>query len=59
MNKVYFSSRDWTNDWSCKDSGHLKIIVLPTRWWSIKEWKLAIDFNKSFESYFVEQRIKG
>ena len=57
MNKVYFSNKENDNAW-LKDnrSGHFKIIVLPTKWWSIAEWKLAIDFNKSFESGFIEDK---
>ena len=56
MNKVYFSSVDFKEEWGSgyKDNGQFLIILFPRQWWSIKAWKLCIDFQKSFQSRFVE-----
>ena len=44
--KIYFSncvSEDWSD--SCNT---MKMILIPKKWWSIKEWNLAKSFMKSF-----------
>lgn len=28
--------------------------VCPEKWWSIKDWKLALEFRKNFQLYFMK-----
>lgn len=45
--KVYFSKKSiedciWNPD-------YLTFLFIPNKWWSIKQWKLAMDLRKNFE----------
>ncbi len=53
-NKVYFSRIGDCDKWiDNNDSGTMKILIFPRRWWSIKDWKFCIKFKKNFRSGFV------
>ena len=52
--KVYFSKIGDADKWvEDNDSGAMSIILIPKRWWSIADWRIVIDFKKSFKSGFV------
>lgn len=42
--KFYFSNHK-SDDWST-DNNQMKMILVPKKWWSIKDWKLAKKFMK-------------
>ena len=54
-NKVYFSNRETNevDDWGFDDAGQLKVLIVPIKWWSIKDWKFALMFAKDFSVNFV------
>jgi hypothetical protein len=55
MNKVYFSNIENPNCWENSDlEGVLKVWIIPKKWWSIKAWKIALDFSKSFSVEFLK-----
>jgi hypothetical protein len=31
----------------------MHIVLIPKKWWSVKEWKFVLDFNKHFVSGFI------
>ena len=45
-NRFYFSNIPDENSWSSNDNNEMRMILLPKKWWSIKEWKLAKDLMK-------------
>lgn len=54
MSKIYFSEIPDAGDWIKEnDSGIMNIILIPKRWWSIKDWKIALDFRKNFVAGFI------
>lgn len=50
--RVYFSDVS-TEQWF--EAPSLKYIIIPNKWWSIKSWKIAIDFSKSIQLYFMKK----
>lgn len=57
--KIYFSRVGDCDKWiTDKDTGILNIYVFPKKWWSIKNWKICIDFQKNFRSGFITKDIK-
>lgn len=56
---VYFSKRigkttefnKWIDD---NENASIRIILVPKPFWSIKGWKMVIDFSKNFRSSFIE-----
>ncbi len=52
MDRVYFS--DIKNEtWQEADS--IRYVLIPRRWWSIKQWLLAIDFSKNVQLFFMKK----
>lgn len=51
MQKLYFSDVP-KETW--EESNYFSYIIVPKRWWSIKEWKLAIKFSKEVQLYFMK-----
>lgn len=43
--RVFFSKALDPEDWGGKDYGCLTILLIPTKWWSLKEWKLALSLR--------------
>jgi len=59
MNKVYFSNNTVKNldKWN-NTGGHLRVFVYPSKWWSIKEWKVALMFMRDFTCHFDTYKHK-
>ena len=55
MNKVYFSNKETCN-WKVSNGGVIKVFLYPTKWWSIKEWKIVRMFQKNFNCTFIEDK---
>lgn len=57
MNMVYFSNIEDKDSWmgSGDSGGILKVWVVPKKWWSIKEWKIAREFSKDFGVSFLKE----
>lgn len=52
--KVYFSKIGDLDTWiDANDSNIFYIVLIPKKWWRIKDWKLAIDFQHNFRSGFI------
>ena len=45
MDKVYFSKALSPDSWGQEDYGCLTILLIPTKWWSVKEWKLSLSLR--------------
>jgi hypothetical protein len=50
--RVYFSyiEPEWAGE-----AERLTYWVCPRRWWSIKDWKLALDFRKNMNLGFIQK----
>ena len=47
--KIYFSSADYDSGWDYNNIDKtMYVVLIPSKWWSIKEWILAFGFMKSF-----------
>lgn len=56
MNKVYFSDKENPVSWDLpSDTGILNVWIIPRKWWSLNAWKLALDFKRSFNCYFLKE----
>ena len=53
-NKLYFSHCFDPEHWKDDGCGILNVLLIPKRWWSIKEWKFAL----SLRSRFLEHMMK-
>ena len=52
MNKVWFSNVE--DSWDSPESGKLKVIIIPKKWWSLRSWKIAFEFSRDFVCRFEE-----
>ena len=58
-NMVYFSNVEDELSWKPENTNQLKCFIYPSRWWSLKEWKMARMFQKDFMvSFWKESDIK-
>lgn len=53
MNKVYWS--DIKNETWNDSSDSMIYMLIPKKWWSIKAWKMAIDFSNEVQVYFMKK----
>ena len=51
--RVYFSNKEDPDSWNC-NAGTINVILIPKKWWSLKEWKMARMFQKDFHCSFIE-----
>lgn len=58
--KIYFSRIGDMDSWvKNNDTGIFHIVLIPRRWWSIKDWKFAKDFQNNFRSGFITKETKS
>jgi len=50
MSRVYLSSIE--PEWAT-EAEHMTYWVCPRRWWSIKDWKIALDLRKHISLVFM------
>ena len=53
MGKLYFS--DIKNETWYDAGNSMRYILVPTRWWSIKEWLLCKEFERSIQLFFMKK----
>ena len=49
--KIYLSSIE-PPEWS-KELDYFTYWVCPRKWWSIKDWRLALEFRKSVRLFYL------
>lgn len=52
MNRVYFSDVKKNETW--EEAETLTYIIIPRKWWSIKQWSFANNFSKSVKIFFMK-----
>jgi len=57
MSRFYWSSEPIIGTW--KTSGCFNYFLIPEKWWSIKEWKLAFSFRNNFYVTAIISRKAG
>lgn len=47
MDRVYFSKNLDPTSWEGEDYGCLSFLLIPSKWWSIKEWQFAWSLRRT------------
>ena len=50
--KVYFSD---VKKETWREVESMRYVIIPRRWWSIKDWLLARDLQKNIQVYFMKK----
>lgn len=53
MSKVYWANIK--NETWHDESDSMTYIFIPKKWWSIKAWKIAIDFGREVQIFFMKK----